>query len=224
MRTARALTVSRGGGTCLVPGGCTCLSRRGVGVPAWSRGGGYTCLVRGGTCLVRGGVPAWSGGVPAWSWGVPAWPGGVPAWSRGGTCLALGGTCLVLGGYLPGPRGGVPAWSGEVPAWPWGGVPAWSGGGYLPGPGGVCTWSGTPPLWTEFLTHASENITLPQTSFAGGNETGNLDLHGRQGIPFQTNFYYKLLKYVMYHYSLFQDATGTIVRRWLSMQTNAGIK
>ena len=24
------------------------------------------------------------------------------------------------------------------------------------------------PLWTEFLTHASENITLPQTSFAGG--------------------------------------------------------
>ena len=29
-----------------------------------------------------------------------------------------------------------------------------------PGPG--------TPLWTEFLTHASENITLPQTSFAGG--------------------------------------------------------
>ena len=28
----------------------------------------------------------------------------------------------------------------------------------------------TPPLWTEFLTHASENITLPQTSFAGGND------------------------------------------------------
>ena len=26
-----------------------------------------------------------------------------------------------------------------------------------------------PPLWTEFLTHAYENITLPQTSFAGGN-------------------------------------------------------
>ena len=29
----------------------------------------------------------------------------------------------------------------------------------------------TPPPWTEFLTHASENITLPQTSFAGGNDT-----------------------------------------------------
>ena len=26
-----------------------------------------------------------------------------------------------------------------------------------------------PPLWTEFLKHAYENITLPQTSFAGGN-------------------------------------------------------
>ena len=25
------------------------------------------------------------------------------------------------------------------------------------------------PPWTEFLTHASENITLPQTSFAGSN-------------------------------------------------------
>ena len=27
----------------------------------------------------------------------------------------------------------------------------------------------TAPLWTEFLTHAYEKITLPQTSFAGGN-------------------------------------------------------
>ena len=27
-----------------------------------------------------------------------------------------------------------------------------------------------PLLWTEFLTHAYENITLPQTSFAGGNK------------------------------------------------------
>ena len=25
------------------------------------------------------------------------------------------------------------------------------------------------PFWTEFLTQACENITLPQTSFAGGN-------------------------------------------------------
>ena len=27
-----------------------------------------------------------------------------------------------------------------------------------------------PPLYTEFLTHATENITLPQTLFAGGNK------------------------------------------------------
>ena len=27
---------------------------------------------------------------------------------------------------------------------------------------------GSTPLWIEFLTHTSENITLPQTSFAGG--------------------------------------------------------
>ena len=26
---------------------------------------------------------------------------------------------------------------------------------------------GTPHQWTEFLAHACENITLPQTSFAG---------------------------------------------------------
>ena len=30
-----------------------------------------------------------------------------------------------------------------------------------------------PPLWTEFLTHVTENITLPQTSFAGGNNLGH---------------------------------------------------
>ena len=49
----------------------------------------------------------------------------------------------------------------------------------MPGPGGCLVPGGvvsqhalrqTPP-WTEFLTHASENITLPQTSFAGGNNS-----------------------------------------------------
>ena len=50
-------------------------------------------------------------------------------------------------------------------------------GGCLPGGVGVSAWGGYkacwdthPPLWTEFFTHANENITLPQTSFAGGNE------------------------------------------------------
>ena len=32
---------------------------------------------------------------------------------------------------------------------------------------------GRPPLWTEFLSYTSENITLPQTSFAGGKNRGN---------------------------------------------------
>ena len=39
--------------------------------------------------------------------------------------------------------------------------------------GGVCIqvggWQTLPP-WTEWLTGASENITLPQTSFAGGKK------------------------------------------------------
>ena len=32
------------------------------------------------------------------------------------------------------------------------------------------------PWWTEFLTHACENITLPQTSFAGGNKPSRNNL------------------------------------------------
>ena len=31
-------------------------------------------------------------------------------------------------------------------------------------------WERTPTLWTEFLTHAYENISLPQTSFAGNKK------------------------------------------------------
>ena len=51
----------------------------------------------------------------------------------------------------------------------------WGWGGWCICPGG-CTCLGlylprySPPLWTEFLTHATENITLPQTSFADGNK------------------------------------------------------
>ena len=76
-----------------------------------------------------------------WSWGgggVWSW-GGVPAWSKGGVCLVLGG---------------VPAWSGGMSG---------PGGVYLPGRGGVP--GQVPPPWTEFLTHACENITLAKTSF-----------------------------------------------------------
>ena len=82
--------------------------------------------------------------------------GGVPTWSR--EVYLVAGVYLVCGCTRTG-GGGVPALSG----------------GYLPGPGGY-TWSGgcvpgqVLPPWTEFLTHASQNITLPQTSFAGGNK------------------------------------------------------
>ena len=48
-------------------------------------------------------------------------------------------------------------------------------------------WGRHPSRWTEFLTHATENITLPQTSFAGGNKiiakkTENADRRSKQKI------------------------------------------
>ena len=131
------------------------------------------------------------------------WGGGVPA--RGGctcqgdcTCqgVYLPGGCTCLGVYLPGGctclgmylLGGVPAWGCTCP------------GVYLPGgcvharrvylPGGVPaqggTCPGTPPSpWTEFLTHASENITLTQTSFAGGKNCS----------PFRTHIFVTRINY-----------------------------
>ena len=94
--------------------------------------------------------------------------GGVPA--RRCTCLGgvptrgvylLGGTCL----------GGVPAWRVYLPGGctcPGGGVvPAW---GVVPARGGTCpggTCPGTPPV--DRMTDRCKNITLPQISFAGGN-------------------------------------------------------
>ena len=81
--------------------------------------------------------------------GVSGWGG---AWSGGGVCLVQG-VCLVRGCLV------------------WGGV--WSGG--VPAPGGVClvrgglVWGGGIPACTEAdpppvnrITHACENITLPQ--------------------------------------------------------------
>ena len=60
------------------------------------------------------------------------------------------------------------------------------GGGLLPLrcllQGGIpaCT-EVDPPLWTEFLTHAYENITLPQTSFAGGKNKDDDECEGKTG-------------------------------------------
>ena len=80
-------------------------------------------------------------------WGDVCLLGGC-TWSRG---------VSILGGYL------VPGVSTLGGVYSWGCVSAPGGSA----PGG-CSCPGTPPLWTEFLTHAYENITLPQTSFAGG--------------------------------------------------------
>ena len=71
------------------------------------------------------------------------------------------GWCLVLGG-VPGLRGVIGLGRCLVPGGlVWGGIPACTGA--------------DPPPWTEFLTHASENITLPQTSFAGGKNVNKED-------------------------------------------------
>ena len=67
----------------------------------------------------------------------------------------------------------------QIPPWVWAWRPARYAG--IPPPWRTARHAGIPPamyagippptpLWTEFLTHASENITLPQTSFSGGNK------------------------------------------------------
>ena len=69
------------------------------------------------------------------------------------------GVYLVLGG-VPGP-GGVPGSGGGCT---WSRGCTWSGGVYLVP--GVYLVRYSPPV--DRMTHAYENITLPQTSFAGG--------------------------------------------------------
>ena len=69
--------------------------------------------------------------------------GGCLPGPRGGACLVLRGCLLGPGGCLPGTGGFASVHAGIPP----------------------------PPQWTEFLTHAPENITLPQT--LGGNNNNN---------------------------------------------------
>ena len=165
MRTARVLTVSPSmlctgwGGGCLLPGGLL-----------WGCVSVYLVLVLG--CLLSGGVPG--PGVSALG-GVSA-PRGC-TWSRG--CL-LRGVYLVPGG-APGPGGCVPG-LGRVSAprgvsglgectWSWGCVCSW--GMYLvwgvSAPGGCLLRGGVRYSPVNRMTNRCKNITLPQTSFAGGN-------------------------------------------------------
>ena len=121
--------------------------------------GGCTCR---GVCTYRGSISAQEGGVPAQG----VYLTRVVYLPRGGGC-----TCWervpTQGVYLPGVRG-VPAQMGVY--LPRGGctclgvcVPAW--GVYLPREG---TCPGNPPPVNR-ITDTCKNITLSQTSFAGGN-------------------------------------------------------
>ena len=109
---------------------------------------------------------------------IPVWCIQPTRWPYLQACTAQGG-CLVWGvcsGEVHGPGGvcsGVPClWGGVLVPGEWCLVPGGVCSGGVPGPrGGVVSKHAlrqTPPPWTEFLAHATENITLPQTSFAGG--------------------------------------------------------
>ena len=122
-----------------------------------------------------GGASSWGG---ACSGGCLLW--GCLLWGR---CLLLGGRVSALGGSAQGRclvwegvpglgvcllQGGGGDCSGgclvlgvSAPGGAWSFCLVWGGDG-IP----VCT-EEDPTLCTEFLTHATENITLPQTSFAG---------------------------------------------------------
>ena len=126
------------------------------GVPTW--GGGYTCQ---GVYL-----PKWVC-VPAWG-GVVYLPGGVPAGKAPAWRMYLPGDVYLPGGIVPS-QGVVPArWDCPCP----GGVPAH---------GGVCQHAlrQTHRVWTEWLTDACENITLPQLR---KNQLRTQNFH-EEGVP-----------------------------------------
>ena len=114
-----------------------------------------------------GGVLASSPSTSPW---VPCGPGPDPpklppwlwAWTRSPSIFPLGV--------------GLDQISLNFPPWLWAWRPPWD---QAPHWDQATPWDQAPPpdqahphpLWTEFLTHASENITLSQTSFAGGKNT-----------------------------------------------------
>ena len=148
--------------------------------------GGWVCLLWGvylvpGGCWLQGGVPGPGGvgvsalgGVPGpggcWLKGSVPGPGGVSAWGRG--CTWSWGVYLVPGEGVPGPGGSA---LGEC-TWSWGGVCSWG----VSAPRGVyLVLGGEPDLVLGGVpgqvlppcgqTDNCKHITLPQTSFAGGN-------------------------------------------------------
>ena len=107
----------------------------------------------GGGCLLGGGVCSGGGGVCSWV-GVCLWSGG---------CLFQGVSASGLGGVCS--RGVSAPWGvwGGVCS---GGVCLWSRGGLLLGVYPCMHWGRPPPV--NRMTDRCKNITLPQTSFAGG--------------------------------------------------------
>ena len=105
-------------------------------------------------------LPGGGGGVCTWSRGGGTWSGGVPGPGR---CVpGPGGVCTWSQGGVPGPGGCTWSWGGVYLVW--GGT--WSQGSVYLVPGGVylvnlvCS--------VNRMTNWCKNITLPQTSFAGG--------------------------------------------------------
>ena len=118
------------------------------------------------------------GGSPSWVVYLGGLPGGGSPWRGVSLAGGLPGGEVSVPGGLPG--GGSPWWGSPWWGPPWQGVSLVGGlpGGGLPGGGKGSPWQGVslaggvsladPPV--NRMTDACENITLPQTSFAGGNK------------------------------------------------------
>ena len=118
-----------------------------------------------------------------------------PSMLCGGGGSALGGRGGVSALGVSAPRG-VSALGSKV-----GCVCSWG----VSAPGGVCSSGGGIPACTESdpspvnrITDACRNITLPQTSFAGGNNTSASDRERLASLSVRGTFFYhnKVLKNV----------------------------
>ena len=113
-------------------------------------------------------------------------------------------------GYTPPPRCGpgdppTRCWPGEPPPWLDPSISPLGVGLETPPPLETCkaySDAGIPPAmhagippppysWTEFLTHATENITLPQTSFAGNKNFVVSSMVGQMRATHSLHLYFR---------------------------------
>ena len=145
------------GGVCMVAGGHAWL----WGGCAWLQGWG-ACVVVGGHAWSQGGHAWLQGGGCAWLWGLHVWLQGGCAWLQGG-CSCRGGlgscdlshhafdvTCM-----LPPHQLSVSTCAAPYIVWP----------------RCMLGYTHAPPPPVNRMTNRCKNITLPQTSFAGGKNT-----------------------------------------------------